>query len=336
MKKAIPLLVTAVLTFCSGPSARAWWDTGHQCITEGALDHLPLPLGAYFRANETYLSTQSGQEPPGNHYIDIDAYPEFDPGDPYSVSRDLGTLIAIHGQSFVDECGTAPWTAGDYVNTLSAQMAVADTPQEWSALLLTAAELSHYVADLHNPLHLTLNYNGQLTGNYGIHARYEGQMVSRYPDELVVAPAPAACTFIPSPVDAIFDSIYVHYPYVQVIMDADTDNRGDPPQYDDAYYAGMWADTGTFTQSLFQEASEMIASVWFTAWVNAGSPDPIYPAGQGDYDLDGDVDLHDFSGMQGCVDGAPSAACSRMDFNADSNWDAVDIACFCMLLGGPG
>jgi hypothetical protein len=49
-----------------------------------------------------------------------------------------------------------------------------------SALVVfgVAADIGHYVADMHQPLHLTRNYNGQLTGNYGIHARYEGQMIA--------------------------------------------------------------------------------------------------------------------------------------------------------------
>ena len=40
--------------------------------------------------------------------------------------------------------------------------------------------ISHYIADLHMPLHTCSNYNGQLTGNEGIHFRWETPMVKQY------------------------------------------------------------------------------------------------------------------------------------------------------------
>jgi hypothetical protein len=137
-------------------------------------------------------------------------------------------------------------------------------------------------------LHLTLNYNGQLTGNNGIHARYEGEMIVRHRDHLTFIQANAAN--LPSMIDFVFDGIDVHYPFVADIMAADTLYAG---PYDETYYAGLWNETGAFTQTLFQEASEAVASSWYTAWVNAGSPTTFlgYTA---DFDLDGDIDGADF------------------------------------------
>ena len=31
--------------------------------------------------------------------------------------------------------------------------------------------VGHYIADLHNPLHTIINYNGQFTGNDGVHKK---------------------------------------------------------------------------------------------------------------------------------------------------------------------
>ena len=38
------------------------------------------------------------------------------------------------------------------------------------------ANLGHYIADLHVPLHTTENYNGQLTGQDGIHGFWESRV----------------------------------------------------------------------------------------------------------------------------------------------------------------
>ena len=120
------------------------------------------------------------------------------------------------------------------------------------------------------------------------------------------------------------------------IMAADTARRGDPPEYDETYYAAMWQQTGGFTQVLFQRASEAVASAWYTAWVNAGQPDPVYPGGNGDCDSDGDRDLADFACMQRCASSVGTApSCAPADFDADNDVDATDLAAFATLLQGP-
>lgn len=168
-------------------------------------------------------------------------------------------------------------------------MANATDAQDWPDLLNVAAAQAHYIEDLHNPLHLTLNYNGQYTGNIGIHARYEGQMVLLNLDELTFTTMEAE--YIPSMVDYVFDGIEEHHPLVDAIMAAD-DLHG--PLYNAAYYDGMWEETGEFTAVLFQEASEAVANSWYTAWVNAGSP-TTFLEHSADFDFDGDVDAEDLT-----------------------------------------
>jgi hypothetical protein len=313
-------------------SAGAWWAEGHGHITEGAVKHLPQPLYAYFHANVSALAADAGQEPPGAHYIDIDYYPEFLAG---TFPRDLNALIAEYGSSVVESNGTAPWTVGDYVTSLSDAMAAARTGRDWSLLLPVAGALAHYVEDLHNPLHLTENYNGQLTGNTGIHSRYEGTLISRNLSNLIITPSAAGRVYLLSPVGTVFDGIDVHYPFVQQIMDADSQSRGSPPRYNDTYYARMWTATGGFTQALFQEGSELTASVWYTAWVNAGRPQPIFAA---DFDADGDVDLTDFGRFQACFNGPnrqPRPDCLDADLDGDSDIDLADFNAFQACFNGP-
>ncbi len=264
------------------PRSHAWGRDGHQEITERAASHLPQPLRAYAQFNLATLRDLSGQEPPGTHWIDIDFYPEFFAG---TFPRNMGDLIAIYGENVVLQIGTAPWTIGDFVEDLSRMMASATTMQDWADLRYTAAALAHYIEDLHNPLHLTLNFNGQLTGNEGIHWRYESRMVRDHLEDLNITPAPDKCIYLPSPVDTIFDGIDIHYWYVDDIMEADDAHRGNPPVYGDFYYESLWEDTGGFTQVLFQEASQIVASAWYTAWIDAGSPDPVYELGLDDFEM---------------------------------------------------
>lgn len=266
--------------------AKAWWGEVHSHITAGAMVHLPQPLRGFFEEHGDYLSSRSGYEPPGSHYIDIDNFPSFFAG---SFPRKYEDAVALYGESYVRAQGTGPWTFVAYVETLSNLMASAEDADDWEQLLNTAAGQAHYIEDLHNPFHLTRNYNGQYTGNLGIHARYEGEMILRHFDEVTYSPATAE--YLPSVLDFVFDGIDEHYWYVDDVLAADDRYAGLPTG---EYYAGMWADTGEFTRVLLQKASEAVADSWYTAWVDAGSPTTFLPPVAGDFNGDGEVDGADF------------------------------------------
>jgi hypothetical protein len=58
--------------------------------------------------------------------------------------------------------------------------------------------------------------------------------------------------------------------------------------------------------------------------------------GNGDFDLDGDVDLVDFAQMQACWGAsAPLGVCAAGDLNGDTTVGAGDVGNFTTLLGGP-
>jgi hypothetical protein len=335
LRCAIGLCAALVVLLSSRSLAQdRWGSSGHQHITEGAVNHLPQPLRGFFQANSTTVSTAAGVEPPSTHYIDIDVYPEFFAG---TFPRDWTAAVALYGTTTLSNNGLGPWNAQTFATTLSTQMATASTEQDWLNLLQTAGALAHYLEDLHNPLHLTQNYDGQLTGNNGIHSRYESQMISRHlAADLPIVPTPGACVYYPSVIDAIFDEIDVNYWYQDDIIAADTAARALDSRYRTVYYNKLWADTGAFTQILFQQASEQVASVWYTAWVDAGSPMPIpAPALYGDMNCDGVIDLDDIgpfvmalSSPDSYLLAYPSCDINLADLNGDAKRDGQDIPAF--------
>jgi hypothetical protein len=213
------------------------------------------------------VASQSGIEPPGAHYIDIDYYPEFAAG---TFPRDLSVLTARYGSSVVNNNGTAPWTAKSYQTTLTNLMRSARTEQDWLDLLPTAGALAHYVEDMHNPMHMAMNYDGQLSGQNGLHSRYEGTMF--YGRTVNFTADPSGCVYRSDLVDAILDEVEQNFHYNSDILAADLAVRGSPPKYKAAYYDNLWARCGGFSTELWQEASEDVASAWYSAWVDAGSP----------------------------------------------------------------
>src|SRR4029077_16003668 len=83
------------------------------------------------------------------------------------------------------------WRTGEIYDRLRQAFADASkgtAPHAASNAQFYAGILSHYVADAHVPFHATVNYDGQLTGQRGIHARFEGELFARYRDRLTIAP----------------------------------------------------------------------------------------------------------------------------------------------------
>jgi hypothetical protein len=282
------VLVMGVLSMPGGP-VFGWGSQGHGHLTNGSVAHLPEPLRSFFEANKSSVSSMASQEPPGKHYIDIDYYPEFFAG---TFPHDVNDLISTYGYAVVEDNGMAPWTYENYVGTLTGLMASAVTKQDWINLLPVAAAQAHYIEDMHNPLHLTQNYDGQFTGNGGIHSRYETQMVNRHLNDLTFSTAPAV--YLPSVIEDVFAGIDVHYYFVDDIMAADDAAVAVAGSYNTAYYNELWNQTGTFTQGLFEEAAQAVANGWYTAWVNAGSPIPNLGLA-GDYNGNNVIDAADYT-----------------------------------------
>jgi hypothetical protein len=253
--------------------AYGWGSSVHRLINRAATTELPSSFSGFAQWADDLetLSTAADERKsstPGEsikHYIDIDDYPEFLTG---TLPHDYATMVATYGQSRVDNNGTVPWAI-----TASYQDLVADfQAQDWTSAVADAADLGHYVADSHQPLHVTQNYNGQLTGQYGIHSRFESTMTGQHLSELV--PGPQTGTLVADPQEAVFDWIDVVYPGVQAILDADdaatTASGGSTSN--STYYDTLWQELGSDTMGWVSEASLAIASFWYTAWVQAGSP----------------------------------------------------------------
>ena len=280
----------AFCTLTLSAPAHAWWDTVHSFITLNTLQQLPEPLHSFIVRTFPTVQSHATNEPPGRHYINIDYYSEFQAS---QMPRDLNVLYAKYGKTTVDTLGISPWNIADYRKTLTAQMLAAKTPAAFNQLAQTAGDMAHYIEDINQPLHTTLNYDGQYTGNSGIHARYEGMMINPHFADLPITAAPQNCVYVTDTVDWVLDSIEGRtYQYVGSIMAADTLARTFGSTSSQAYFNSLWNSTGNFTHSQLQYATEMVASAWYSAWVDAGSPALGI---SGDYNNNGVVDAADYT-----------------------------------------
>ncbi len=253
--------------------AHAYGFSVHELINRAATTHLPPAFAGFAQWADDLetLSVAADQrkccdpDESRKHYIDIDDYAEFFAG---TLPHSYEAMVNAFGQPRVDGNGTLPWA----IESAYADLVSHFRNEDWTSVVATAADLGHYVADSHNPMHLTVNYNGQLTGQNGIHSRHESEMTGRHLDELV--PAPGTVSLILDPLETVFDNIDALYPGVQAILDADLvarDSAGGSTS-SDTYYFWLWYEVGNATKTWIRAASIMLASLWYSAWTEAGSP----------------------------------------------------------------
>lgn len=225
--------------------------------------HWPALLAEH-GSDADYRRNSDPSEGP-KHYIDIDNYPEF-----VSTGRIPGTLDSVlmfHHPDFIDDNGYLPWATETTFDSLRACFLRGD----WDRAVLVAADLGHYVGDAHMPLHLTRNYDGQFSGNNGIHSRYESTMINDYAGEISFEGGPIS--LIEDVNTYIFDYIYLNYVYVDSVLAADDYASNFAGNTSSAEYtAALWEKTRSFTISLFRDASHALTELIYTAWVEAGRP----------------------------------------------------------------
>lgn len=261
-------LISLFLTISVASSAYSWGFTGHQIITDRAVRLLPTILQDFYWANREILSDlclapdlrrDANKSEGGKHYIDLEHYPADAP-------KLREEAVARFGMDKLSDSGWVPWNTQDVYADLVEAMEDRDYP----AILRLSGDLSHYVADAHVPLHTTDNYNGQLTADTGVHARFESELVDQFPEIFPFDPRPAVMiTDVPSKLWSIVRSSQTS---VASVLKSDRENRMSVPS--EGYsIARARANHGPVAARRMNDASHEVASFWYTAWVEAGRPD---------------------------------------------------------------
>ncbi|MDP2362979.1 MAG: S1/P1 nuclease [Ignavibacteria bacterium] len=252
-----------------------WGESGHKLIVKHAMILLPAEMKD-FRQLSDYLIAEAGQpdqrrkymkdEYP-KHFIDIDFFKEFNRA---RMIENKDSLCKIYGDSVITENGTLPWTLQETYHQLV--FAMKNKQKEKTKELMR--DLSHYLADAHQPMHTILNYNGQLSGQTDIHERYESEMLNAHLPELDKAfPTSTKIKKIVDPNREFFQIIYRSNARSAILFSADkaatVETSG---KYDSLYYAILWFKTKDVTEEALEEASAKIASIYYTAWLEAGKP----------------------------------------------------------------
>ncbi len=251
----------------------SWGATGHSKISQASSLSFNQQMQDFqawvgfltdHASDADYRKNTDPTEAP-KHYIDIDSYPEFITTG--RIPQTLDSAIALHGAAFVEDNGILPWAIERTFDSLRNCM----IRHDFVKAEIFAADLGHYVADGHMPLHITTNYNGQLTGNTGIHSRYESTMINAFVGQILYTGTDA--TEVSNVNQYIFDYLYLNNSYCDSVLAADNYAKSLSSNYSSSIYKNaLWAKSQSFTTPLFERASHALANLIYTAWLQAGSP----------------------------------------------------------------
>lgn len=247
-------------------SLSSWGYNGHKSISSHITFYFPSDFSQFQNWSSTLAdhasdadnrkSSDPNESP--KHFIDIENYNEFRQSG--TIPLNLNDAITKYGSSNVYSWGILPWATKTTYDTLVACFRRNDL----SKAVLTAADLGHYVADGHMPLHVTANYDGQLTGNKGVHSRYETKMVDAYVTTMTYSPS--AIHRINDVQQYILDYIYQSHTYIDTVLKSDSYAKAIDPSYGTAYVNAMFNKLGNITNMLFQSSAVSIATLIYTAY----------------------------------------------------------------------
>ena len=268
----------------------AWGFEAHHLIMERAIALLPAELRPLFEKHrakvveriidpDTWRAAGFEDEEP-NHFLDLDW--EGYGKEPFAeLPRDVTAAMAKFGRARIQQNGTVPWRVEEMYGNL--QRAFRDYPRRGAFgqvdIIHFSAWLSHYVSDAIQPFHGVINYDGQLTRQNGVHARFETALVERYKSQLVLAPK--ALPPIRAPRDFIFERLIEDTRLAPGILKADLDAIGTRDVYDDQYFDAFFTATRPVLEQRLNDSIAAVAAAITGAWEAAGRPPvPVTPGPQ--------------------------------------------------------
>ena len=284
--RIVTAAVVALVLGWPTPTA-AWGFEAHRFIMDRAIALLPAPLRPLFEESRATLvervvdpdtwRTVGFAEEGKHHFLNLD-WEGYGPYPFEALPRDFTVAVERFGQARIDANGILPWRVEEFHGRLRRAFESYERRGVSGRfdVLFFSAVMAHYVADAHVPFHAVLNHDGQLTGQRGIHARFESSLFERYRGRLLVAPT--AIPPIQNPRGLMFDVLIDGTTLVPGILQADLDAIGTRDSYDDAYFSALFTANRRVLERRLSESiartAAMIAGAWEAAGRSAVSADP--------------------------------------------------------------
>ncbi len=264
-----------------------WGFYAHKKINKQAIFTLPSPLIGLYKRHISEVERfavlpdqrrHSLDQEAARHYIDLDRYNKE-----HIKYMTWENATNYYSDDSLQKHGIVPWNILSYYKQLKYAFIEKDTMR----IIKLSAELGHYVADAHVPLHTTSNYDGQQTNQVGIHSFWESKIPEQIQDQLDDWSGPAE--YIPNVLRAAWDWIFEsHSLLANVFTGEKLINERMPDSkkyrhgqkglnlekmYTEQYIEAYHKQLDNQVERRYQASIKHIGNLWYSAWLEAGEPD---------------------------------------------------------------
>jgi hypothetical protein len=238
-----------------------------QLVVSRAIESLPKPLNKFYKDHRLEIPSLALEptfpEPSPERRFAVDKLVPF----PFNeLPHNEASIKTKYGEA-ASSVGRLPWLIQESFAKLVEAFKLGDKEK----ILVESDTLAGLVADLHNPLNLSVNSDGQNTGQHGLWVRFAQRLPEAMDKRLKVSPD--AANFLDDPKEYVFSVINGTYVWLDNLLYLDELARRGKSGYTEIYYEDFEKKAGPVVRQLLAAAAEDAGSFWYTAWTVAGKPE---------------------------------------------------------------
>ena len=267
-------------------TSRAWHHEGHHLITRAAVAALPESVPAFFRGRNAgeriahlsidadlgrdRLLPQLREAESPEHFIDYE-YLQGKPLPPHRYAY-IGLLQELKVEP--SRAGFVPYAVTEWTQRLTMAFAEhrrwPDNEHIRAKCLFYAGQLAHYSADLAQPLHTTIHYNGRIDalgrgGRTGIHSKVDDLLYRFTLEDLAIAPGPGAVTTYDNVMAGVIAELLASHALVDRVYELE------PKLPDVKEQVDLVPEVRAFALERGRAGARFTASLYLTAWENSAA-----------------------------------------------------------------
>jgi hypothetical protein len=261
------LAVSAVAQPAGGEAGRGRvLELAHQVVAAAAIDTLPRQVKDFYKRHRMEIPSLALE-------------PEFPPRGPErrflvdrllpfpfrELPRSEAEVRAKYAEK-AEGLGRLPWL----IQESQARLVEAMRAQEKDRILAESDLIAGLVVDVHSPLNLTENHDGQLTGQHGLWVR----LVEKLPHALGrnLRLSPDAARYLDDPNEHVFSMMLSSYVWLDNVLYLEELAQRGKRGFGDPYFEDLARRVGPVLRERLSRAAEDAGSYWYTAWTVAGRP----------------------------------------------------------------
>jgi len=268
----------------------SWGFLVHRTIHQLAVYELPKSMRPFFYKSMNYLVENAGRpdqrrnqdsaEAP-RHFIDLEMY-----GDSaaWKMPFKWDDAVRIYTKDSLLKYGYVPY----HIITMKNRLTDAFRSGNRDSILFQANDLAHYIGDAHVPLHTSVNYDGQLTNQKGLHSLWES-MIPEIEIQQYNLHSRHKAAYLNNPEQSVWDCIRHAHILLKDVFNQEREatkdfvdttkyrvqiRRGQEVKSYTSEFAKAYSKRlGQTINDQLLASADMIADFWYTCWVDAGRPD---------------------------------------------------------------